>query len=159
MINLIVACGKDRVIGKNGRLPWSIQEDWDYFMKTTAGGSMIMGKICYQEFEGHIGEREVIALTRETSFKYPNARTANSLEAAISMANKKPIWICGGEALYREAFPLANRLYITLIDKEFDGDVYFPSWESTFSRVVSRKEMKTPEFGLEFLILEKPKGL
>ena len=62
-----------------------------------------------------------------------------------------------GEALYREAFPLANRLYITLIDKKFDGDVYFPTWESTFSRVVSRKEMKTPEFELEFLILEKPK--
>ena len=64
MINLIVACGEDRVIGKNGRLPWTIQEDWDYFMDTTSGGSMIMGKICYQEFEKHIADREVIALTK-----------------------------------------------------------------------------------------------
>ena len=156
MINLIVACGNNRVIGKNGRLPWSIKEDWNYFMETTVAGSMIMGKICYQEFECHIGTREVIALTRDSSFQYPHARTANSLNTAISMATCRPIWICGGEALYREAFPLANRLYITLIDKTFDGDVFFPPWETTFTRVISRKAMKTSEFDLEFLILEKP---
>ena len=157
MINLIVACGEDRVIGKNGRLPWTIQEDWDYFMDTTSGGSMIMGKICYQEFEKHIADREVIALTKSKTFRYSHARTAHSLDTAISMATRQPIWICGGEAVYREAFPLASRLYLTLIKKKFEGDVYFPRWETTFSEVVSRNVIKTPRVELEFMVLEKPK--
>ena len=156
MINLIVACGQDRVIGKKGRLPWSIEEDWKYFMETTKGGSMIMGKVCYQEFEKHIEDREVIGLTRSTTFKYPHARTANSLQEGISIATRRPIWICGGEALYKEAFALADRLYITLINKPFEGDVFFPEWETIFTRVLSRKVERTSEFEMEFLIVEKP---
>ena len=88
MINLIVACVRIGLLGKNGRLPWSIQEDWDYFIKTTAGGSMIMGKICYQEFEPFTDSREVIALTHDKSKKYSQAKTAHSLDTAISMATK-----------------------------------------------------------------------
>lgn len=159
MINLIVACGNNRVIGKDGRLPWSIREDWDYFLRTTAAGTMIMGKVCYQEFEVHIGDREVIALTRDKNFRFAHAKTANSLDHGISLATRNPIWVCGGEALYREAFPMASRLYLTLIKKSFDGDIFFPSWEQTFTRVISRREMKTPGGELEFLILEKKDGI
>ena len=123
MINLIVACDRNRLIGKNGKLPWSIKEDWDYFLKTTAGGAMIMGKICYQEFETHAGGREVIALTRDRGFRFPFAKTAHSLRQALSLATQEPIWICGGEAIYKEAFPMADRLYLTRIDHTFEGDV------------------------------------
>lgn len=155
MINLIAACGNNRVIGKDGRLPWHIQEDWDYFMQTTKNGSMIMGHTCYQEFAPHSKNRDVIALTRNPHFHFPLAKTANSLQAAISLASRNTIWICGGAALYKEAFPLASRLYLTLIEGDFVGDVYFPPWEQTFNKVISKKNIKHPEFSLQFLILEK----
>jgi len=155
MINLIVACDQNRVIGKNGKLPWSIQEDWDYFMRTTAGGSMIMGKICYQEFEPHAKDRDLIAMTRDRDYRFPYAKTAHSIKHALSLAKHDPIWICGGEAIYREAFPLADRLYLTLIDDTFEGDVYFPEWKHTFKSLISRQTITKDGTKLEFLILEK----
>lgn len=155
MINLIVACGNNRVIGKNGRLPWTIPEDWDYFMNTTNGGSMIMGRTCYDEFAPHSHDREVIALTRDHTFRFPHAKTAHSLTHALSLAENEQIWICGGEALYQEAFPLASRLYLTLIEHDFEGDVFFPSWEKTFSKILTQRKVQTEEFTLEFLVLEK----
>jgi dihydrofolate reductase len=155
MINLIVACDQNRVIGKNGKLPWSIQEDWDYFMRTTAGGSMIMGKICYQEFEPHAKDRDLIAMTKDRDYRFPYAKTAHSMQHALSLANHDPIWICGGEAIYREAFPLADSLYLTLIDDTFEGDVYFPEWKHTFQRLISRQTITKDGTKLEFLILEK----
>ena len=155
MINLIVACDRNRLIGKNGKLPWSIQEDWDYFLKTTAGGAMIMGKICYQEFETHAEGREVIALTRDLGFRFPFAKTAHSLRQALTLATQEPIWICGGEAIYKEAFPMADRLYLTRIDHTFEGDVYFPDWRDTFKKQISRKMVINDGIKLEFLILDK----
>jgi dihydrofolate reductase len=155
MINLIVACDRNRVIGKNGKLPWSIQEDWDYFMRTTAGGSMIMGKICYQEFEPHAPDRDVIAMTRDLEYRFPHAKTAHSIKHALSLASHDPIWICGGEAIYQEAFPLADRLYLTQIDGTFDGDVYFPEWEHTFTSLISKQTITKDDTKLDFLILEK----
>ena len=154
-INIIVACGHNRVIGNNGKLPWSIKEDWDYFMNTTLGGSMIMGRTCYREFEPFAKEREVIGLTRNQNYKFPHAKTANSLKQALSLTTKKTIWICGGERLYEEAMTIGDRLYITLIENQFKGDVFFPPWEHTFTRLVSKKEVSTKEGNLKFLVYDK----
>ena len=155
MINLIVACGHNRVIGKKGRLPWSIEEDWDYFLKTTAGGTMIMGKTCYDEFEPYIEEQEIIGLTRDNSFRFANAKTAHSLKHALSQASLPTVWICGGASLYKESMPIADRLYITKINHSFDGDVFFPPWEKTFTQMVSCTKVNTGKFDLEFMIFEK----
>ena len=155
MINLIVACDLNRVIGKNGKLPWSIKEDWDYFMDKTSGGSMVMGKTCYYEFEPYAGGRELIVLTHNVSSKFAKAKAANSLDHALSLATHSPIWICGGEKLYEESMPIADRLYITKINHSFDGDVYFPDWEKTFTRMVSCTKLDTCKYNLEFMVFEK----
>ena len=84
MINLILACDLNRVIGKNGKLPWSIKEDWDYFMEKTSGGSMVMGKTCYYEFEPYAEGRELIVLTHNVSSKFAKAKAAHSLDHALS---------------------------------------------------------------------------
>ena len=116
---------------------------------------MIMGKICYQEFEPHAPYRDVIAMTRDHEYRFPHAKTAHSIKHALSLASHDPIWICGGEAIYQEAFPLADRLYLTQIDDTFDGDVYFPEWEHTFKSLISRQTITKDGTKLEFLILEK----
>ena len=155
MINLIVACARNRVIGKDGRLPWKIREDWEYFLEKTKQGTLIMGRRCYHEMGKHLLDREVIALSRDPDHSFTNARKASSLPEALELAREKDgeIWICGGQAIYEEALPLADRLYLTLIEAEFDGDVFFPSWESTFTRVLSRKETAVDDLSLVFLVL------
>lgn len=157
MINLIAACGHNRVIGKDGKLPWSIKEDWEYFLETTKDGILIMGRRCYDEFESFADGREVIALSRDPSKSFQRARKAESLNAAIEDCRKRSrtAWICGGREIYDEALPIADKLYLTLIDAPFAGDVYFPAWENLFKRELSRSRISTKEYELTFLILGK----
>ena len=114
-----------------------------------------MGKTCYDEFEPYIEEQEIIGLTRDNSFSFANAKTANSLKHALSQASMPTIWICGGASLYKESMPIADRLYITKINHSFDGDVFFPPWETTFTQMVSCTKVNTGKFDLEFMIFEK----
>lgn len=157
MINAIVACAHDRVIGNKGKLPWSITEDWEYFLETTRDGILIMGRRCYKEFESFASEREVIALSRDPDRSFERAQKALSLSAAIETCKKKgkTAWVCGGHEIYKEALPLADKLYLTLIDASFPGDVFFPPWETLFTRELSKTKLKTKDHELTFLILEK----
>ena len=157
MVNLIAACGHDRVIGNKGKLPWSIREDWEYFLDTTREGILVMGRRCYEEFENFASAREVIALSRDPSRSFAHARKASSLPEAIAAckAKSRTAWICGGRKIYEEALPLADRLYLTLIDAPFEGDVFFPPWEGIFGRELSRSRLKTGLYDLTFLVLGK----
>lgn len=157
MINVIVACDRNNLIGKNGKLPWEIKEDWDYFLETTRDGVLIMGRFCYYEFEKYAKERSVIALSRNPEITFPYARKANSVAESLSIAKNlnQTAWICGGQAIYEEALPLADYLYLTEIDAAFSGDVYLPPWEKYFSREISKKTIFTDSFELTFRILSK----
>ncbi len=157
MINVIAACGHNRVIGNDGKLPWSIKEDWEYFLETTKDGILIMGRRCYEEFESFADGREVIALSRDPDKSFERARKAESLNDAIEDCRKRSTtaWICGGREIYEEALPIADKLYLTLIDAPFAGDVFFPPWEHLFKRELSRTTIRTKEYELTFLVLEK----
>ena len=157
MINLIVACARNRVIGKDGRLPWRIREDWEYFLEKTKQGTLVMGRLCYNEMGKHLIDREVIALSRNPTQSFEHARKASSLPEALEMAqsNDGEVWICGGQAIYEEAMPLADRLYLTLIDADFEGDVFFPAWEDQFTNELARREMVLDGLRLVFVVLER----
>ena len=73
MINIIVACDRNNLIGKNGKLPWNINEDWEYFLDKTKDGALIMGRHCYLDFEQQAKTRTVIALSRNPEYNFPNA--------------------------------------------------------------------------------------
>jgi len=157
MINLIVACSRYRVIGKDGRLPWKIREDWEYFLEKTKQGILVMGRRCYDEMGKHLLDREVITLSRDPNTTFEHARKAGSLPEALELAraNGGEIWICGGQGIYEEAMPLADRLYLTLIDAEYEGDVSFPAWEDQFPNELSRREITIDGVSLVFLVLER----
>lgn len=145
------------MIGNKGKLPWSIKEDWEYFLETTKDGILIMGRRCYDEFEGFASDREVIALSRNPRQTFAHARKSDSLIDAIETCRKagKTAWVCGGREIYEEAIPLADRLYLTLIDASFEGNVFFPPWEEIFCQELSGKKVRTEEYGLTFLVLGK----
>ena len=157
MINLIVACARNRVIGKDGRLPWRISEDWEYFLEKTRQGTLVMGRRCYDEMGKHLLDRKVVALSRNPTQSFEHARKASSLPEALEMAqsNDGDVWICGGQAIYEEAMPLADRLYLTLIDAEYEGDVFFPPWEDQFTNELARREMVLDGLRLVFMVLER----
>ena len=157
MINIIVACDRNKLIGKNGKLPWNIKEDWDYFLETTQNGTLIMGRHCYNEFQEHAKDRTVIVLSRNPKIEFPYAHKAHSLVESLSIARKlnQTAWICGGREIYKEALSLADHLYLTEIQAEFTGDVYLPSWEEYFPNEISRKSIQTDSLELIFRVLTK----
>lgn len=145
-INIIVACARNRTIGREGRLPWDLPEDWQYFLDHTAGQVCLFGRHSYQEMLT-LGEatphRTCLVITSQPQ-RFPDAWCASSLRAALTMgeqlAHGRPIWICGGHRLYAEALPLADRLYLTHIDADIEGDTTFPSWEEHFPAPAARLE-------------------
>lgn len=157
MINIIVACDRNKLIGHKGKLPWKIEKDWNYFLNKTKDGILIMGRVCFEDFESYAASREVIVLSKAHSGSFKNAHRCYSLIEALRLArkSKKEIWICGGKKVYQEAMPIADRLYITLIDSNFEGDVFFPDWQETFPREISCIESQENKIKLKFLILSK----
>lgn len=137
MIAIIVAHDRGRIIGKNGRIPWNIEGEKRRFRELTTGNVVIMGRRTYDEIGRPLPNRETIVVSSTRVYDGPACRTASSLPEAIEMAGEKDIYIAGGEKLYEEALPLADRLYITEIDAEFEGDTYFPQYDNDmYERVV-----------------------
>lgn len=157
MINIIVACDLNKLIGHKGKLPWKIEKDWNYFLNKTKDGILIMGRVCFEDFESHAASREVIVLSKAHSGSFKDAHRCHSLSEALQLArkSKKEIWICGGRKVYQEAMSIAERLYITLIDSVFEGDVYFPDWKVAFPREISCIHAQENKINLKFLILSK----
>ena len=157
-ISIIVACSRNRVIGRNGRLPWDIPEDWEYFLEQTREGTLVFGRNCYQEMiERTRHGREAVVLSRNPDFQPAFGHRAGSVTQALEIARGlgREIWICGGESVYRETMGLADRLLLTLVDAEIQGDTFFPPWERHFRNEISRCDGSDSNFRYTFLVLER----
>jgi len=145
-IVIIVAVAKNRVIGRDNQLIWSIPEDMAHFKALTAGHTVVMGRKTWESlpprFRPLPGRRNIV-VTRQAAFAAPGAELANSLEAALSLAaSDETLFIIGGEQIYRQAMLLATRLEITEIDLEPAGDAWFPEiaaadWQQTSKKTPS----------------------
>ena len=160
-LQCIVAVARNGVIGSAGKLPWHIPEDLAWFMEQTAGGVMIEGPACYAELGRDLPGRGTVVVSRDSTKSFPGAEQATSLAEAIIIAERMddwagPIWITGGERIYAEGLPLCDRLYITLIDWDFEGDRFFPSdWQRYFTKLVSSKEGREGDLGYRFEVWER----
>ena len=127
---LIAAVARNGVIGANNRLPWRLPDDLRRFRALTTGHSIIMGRRTFESIGGPLPGRQNIVVTRRTDFRPAGCDSAASLAAAIDLAQlPQPIFVIGGEALYRAALPLADELFLTEIDRDFAGDAHFPEFE------------------------------
>lgn len=154
MINLIVAYAKNRVIGNKGRIPWNLKEDQLRFKKLTLGNVVIMGRRTFEEIFKKFGRglpgRETIVVSKNHNLQGEQFCTAHSLNDAIFLAQKifpqKDIFICGGESIYREAMEknLAEKLYITEIDLEVDGDAFFPAFNKADFAIEEIQKISEP---------------
>lgn len=142
MISLIAAMSENRVIGNNNHLPWHIPEELQYFKQTTMGKPMIMGKNTFVSMgKKPLPGRTTIVLTRDPAFKYEGIAVANSIEQALNIAGNVPeIMIVGGAQIYTQFLPIADRVYLTVVPGEYQGDAYFPELQPQIWHLVSKHE-------------------
>lgn len=159
-LNLIVACAENRVIGRNGKLPWRIAEDWHFFKHRTAGCTVILGRISFESWKSVLeDDRHAIVLTRNSALAGGRVQTTRSLTAAIALAEEsdREIFICGGQRIFEEAIvlPQVTRLYLTLVHAEVEGDRHFPEWRNEFPHVVDQRSGADQNFRYTFHVLER----
>lgn len=155
MISLIVAHDPNRVIGLNKKMPWHIPGDLAYFKEKTMNKAMIMGRKTFESIGRVLPGRKNIIVTRNSSYKVEGADVVTSLEDAIKLAKAfhEEVMIIGGEQIFRDILPKADRLYVTLIQNVFEGDTFFPEYSSDDWELVKQTEdMKTPD-GITFAYL------
>ncbi|AIO19159.1 Dihydrofolate reductase [Candidatus Izimaplasma bacterium HR1] len=129
MVNLIVAIGKNNVIGKGNKLPWHYKEDMKYFKKTTTNQTVIMGEETFKSILSYIDKplpNRTSVIATLSDYTYPGVETTNDIIKYLKNYPKdKEIFIIGGKIIYDLTLDIADRLYITHIDKEYEGDVFF----------------------------------
>lgn len=147
------------VIGIDNRLPWRLPEDLQRFRALTTGHTIIMGRKTWESIGKPLPGRQNIVVSRQRDFHAPGALVAASLAAALAhVALPDPVFVIGGEALYREALSAATRLYFTEIERDFDGDARFPEFSRRSWRETAREARRTEGsdgFGFAFAEYER----
>lgn len=164
IISLIAALSSNRVIGKNNDLPWRLPDDMKYFMETTKGHHVIMGRKNYQSLPEKfrpLPNRTNIVVTHSTNFAAPGCQVVHSLENALAIArsaNQQEVFIIGGAEIYALGLGLATRLYLTEIKAEVEGDTYFPEVNPAMWKELSRKRHLADDrhrFAFDFVVYER----
>lgn len=160
-LSMIAAMGNDRVIGKGNKMPWHLPIDLQWFKKTTLGCPIIMGRMTYDSIGRPLPGRLNIILTRNEQLLIEGCTVVTSLNDAIKAANNEDadeVFITGGAHLYNKFLQDADRLYVTLIEGEFEGDTFFPDYTQTQWNEIGRIENPADEknaYATTFLTLER----
>ncbi len=149
MISIIVATSKNGVIGDSNKLIWHLPEDLKRFKSLTTGHPIIMGRKTYESIGRPLPNRRNIVITRNSDWSVDGCEIVNSLEEAILITGGDCFIIGGGE-IYKKSIDIADRIYLTLIDKEFEGDTTFPKIDDRWF-VSEREEMSNGEYNWEFI--------
>lgn len=158
-VSLIAAMAQNRVIGKGNELPWSIPEDLKFFKEMTLGKTVIMGRKTYESMGRPLPKRMNIVLSRSEALNIEGVTHFQDLKQAIhwaeSTSEQPEVMIIGGQQIYELAIPLADRIYLTIIEKDFEGDASFPTFdESLFERQLIRHS-QLEDLHFSFFVYER----
>lgn len=143
MVALVVAWARNQVIGRDNDLPWYLPADLKHFRQLTTGHSVIMGRKTLDSIMKRLGRplpnRTNIVLTRDTLYQAPGCLVASSLDEALKLVpNGQEAFVIGGAEVFNQALPMADRLHVTEIDAEINGDVHFPEFDRSQWREIER---------------------
>lgn len=159
MINIIVAVAKNGVIGDKNSLLWHIREDMVHFRTLTSGHPVIMGRKTYDSIGRPLPKRTNVVITRDTELQIEGCTMAHSLEEAIALFDpQEEIFIIGGAQIYAQALSLAHRIYLTVVERDYQGDTSFPEIDYSVWRQTSREDFsrgETFEHPFSFITLER----
>ena len=157
MISLIVAHDKNRVIGYENQMPWHLPGELKYFKEQTMGKPMIMGRKTFESIGRPLPGRRNIVITRNENYQQEGIEVVKSLEEGIRLVeDAEEIMIIGGEQIFKLALPIADRLYITHIENEFQGDTFFPTYGEEWRLVSESEPVVAPDgYSFTYCIYEK----
>ena len=160
-LSVLAAMARNRVIGHNNAIPWRLPHDLKHFKELTMGHPLIMGRKTYESIGRLLPGRTSIIITRQPDYEVPGALVVRSIGEALSICSQTkseeaehlvPVnecFVIGGADIFQQMLPLCDRLYMTEIQKDFEGDAYFPEFDRNDWREISREEHADDD-GLEY---------
>jgi len=160
IISAIVAVGHNNVIGSNNKIPWYLPADLKYFKKKTINHTLLMGRKTFQSIGRPLPKRTNIVITRDPFFTASGVLVVHSIEEGLELANQKgaqELFIIGGGQIYKESIPYWDKIYLTEVDIDIEGEVYFPDvdlsdWELLSSE--SHPPNEKNEYGYTFKVFK-----
>lgn len=159
-LSIIAAMSANRVIGSNNDLPWRLPADWKRFKSLTMGHHLIMGRKTFESIGQPLPGRTTIVITRQTGFAPAGGvLVAHSIDQALQMVTgDNEVFVAGGAQIYQQMLPRADRLYLTSIHAEFEGDTDFPEFEESDWQLISEENQEPDEknpYSYSFLVYER----
>ena len=158
IISMIAAMADNRIIGKDNQMPWHLPADFAWFKRCTMGKPVVMGRKTYESIGRPLPGRFNIVISRDASLTIEGVTTVTSIENALDVVGEvDEVMIIGGGAIYAACLPMANKLYVTHIEAEIDGDTQFPVWGSEFKETYSEAYQADEKnaYSMRFTVLEK----
>lgn len=157
-ISLIAALSENHAIGKDGKIPWYIPEDFAHFKQITLGHPIIMGRKTFESIGRVLPKRLNIIITRDQEYQVGGATVVHSLNEALDLAaqhDQEEIFVIGGGQVFKEAIEKADRLYLTIVKVNIDGaDAFFPPYDS-FRNIIENETHTSSEYTYQFLTLDR----
>lgn len=157
ILSAIAAMAKNRVIGVDNKLPWSLPEDMKFFREKTKGHVMIMGRKTFDSFGGKpLPNRFHIVITRQENYKFedPTVQVVHDLKSAIELAHMlttkykakfgEEVFVIGGGEIYKQSLDVLDRIYLTVIEKDFPGDAKFPEFSEEEFKLTEKSDRSEP---------------
>ena len=158
-VSLIVAIGKNRVIGASNALLWHLPADMKHFRQLTMGKPIIMGRKTFESIGKPLSGRTNIVITHESNYQAQGCIVVHSLKEALEAAQgSEEVMVIGGESVYKEFLPMADKMYLTLIHADFEGDTYFPEYNQAEWNEKERQDFKPDKenpYPYSFVVLER----
>ncbi|MDR9828295.1 type 3 dihydrofolate reductase [Vibrio sp. FNV 38] len=158
IISMIAAMADDRIIGKDNQMPWHLPADFNWFKRCTMGKPIVMGRKTYESIGRPLPGRLNIVISRDTTLTIVGVTVVQSIEQAIVAAGEiDELMVIGGGSIYQACLPIANRLYLTFIKAQIDGDTRFPQWNDSFKQVSTESYVADEKnaYDMDFVVLEK----
>jgi dihydrofolate reductase len=157
-IVLVAALAENRVIGRDGRLPWHLPADLRHFRQLTLDRPILMGRRTWESLPGPLPRRRHIVVTGNPEYRASGCQLVATPEAGVAAADAPEVMVVGGAALYQALLPQAWRMYLTLVHGQVPGDTFFPAWDPAEWRELSRERHPADarhEFAYSFIALER----
>lgn len=157
-LSMIAAMAQNRVIGKNNQMPWHLPDDLKFFKATTQGKTVVMGRKTFESIGARaLPNRRNVVITRNTNYEATGAEVFTGIDSALDTCHQEnEVIIMGGGQLYEQILPYANKLYLTLVNTQVNGDAFFPAWDTDAWQEIDRTHHEKDEkhaFAFDFVTL------
>ena len=154
-VALIAALARNRVIGRRGQLPWRLPEDLKRFKALTMGHVLLMGRSTFDSIGRALPGRRTIVATRQAAWAWPGVEVAHSIDEALTLAGDGLLFVAGGGDIFSQTIDRASRLYLTVIDRDLEGDTFFPVFDRSAFHVIEQERHADEPLPFEFITLER----